>query len=85
MIILIIIASVVIFSRPKAFDELRHCDMRRLDVLHRRNEQQLAIPSGPAIYDRADRRVHSLFLEATSFPSPISHLISVTPSFNRQK
>jgi hypothetical protein len=44
-----------------------------------------AKPSDPAIFDRADRRVHSLFLEATSFHHSISNLISAMPSFSHQK
>jgi hypothetical protein len=43
-----------------------------------------AKPSDPAIFDRADRRVHSLFLEATLFHPSISNLISATPLFIRQ-
>jgi hypothetical protein len=43
-----------------------------------------AKPSDPAIFDRADRRVHSLFLEAASFHHSVSSLVCVSPSFTRQ-
>ncbi len=41
-----------------------------------------AKPSDLAIFDRADRRVHSLFLNATGFRHFVSYLISEMPSFN---